>query len=79
MYQRKTFQKKEEEEGNIIKENNTPQGKFISTNIFIINLFLYKEKIKIRINEIQDNLKSNPIIYESMFVMNDFEKYLNIT
>ena len=72
-------QKDEEEEGNIIKENNTPQGKYISTNIFMIYLFLYKEKIKIRINEIQDNLKSNPIIYESIFVMNDFEKYLNIT
>ncbi len=71
--------KEKEEEGNIIKENNTPQGKFISSNIFIINLLLYLEKIKIRINEIQDNLKSNPIIYESMFVMNDFEKYLNIT
>ena len=69
----------EEEEGNIIKENNTPQGKFISSNIFIINLLLYLEKIKIRINEIQDNLKSNPIIYESIFIMNDFEKYLNIT
>ena len=67
-------QKDEEEEGNIIKENNTPQGKFISTNIFIINLLLYKEKIKIRINEIQDNLKSNPIIYENIFVMNGFEK-----
>ena len=67
-------QKDEEEEGNIIKENNTPQGKYISTNIFIIYLFLYKEKVKIKINEIQDNLKSNPLIYESIFVMNDFEK-----
>ena len=70
----KHFKQKDEEEGNIIKENNTPQGKFISSNIFIINLLLYLEKIKIRINEIQDNLKSNPIIYESIFVMNDFEK-----
>ena len=42
----KHFKQKEEEEGNIIKENNTPQGKFISSNIFIINLLLYKEKIK---------------------------------
>ena len=70
----KNFKQIDEEEKNKIKQNNTPQGKFISTNIFIINLLLYKEKIKIRINEIQDNLKSNPIIYESIFVMNDFEK-----
>ena len=70
----KHFNQKDEEEGNIIRENNTPQGKFFSTNVFIINLLLYKEKIKIRISEIQDNLKSNPIIYESIFVMNDFEK-----
>ena len=74
MNQRKNFNQKEEEEGNIIKENNTPKGKYISTNIFMIYLFLYKEKIKIRINEIQDNLKSNPLIYESIFFMNDFEK-----
>ena len=71
---------KEEEEGNIIKvnnnnnNNNTPQGKYISTNIFMIYLLLHKEKIKIRINEIQDNLKSNPLIYENIFVMHDFEK-----
>ena len=75
----KRFNQREEDEGNIIKENNTTKGKYISTNIFMIYLYLYKEKIKIRINEIQDNLKSNPIIYESIFVMKDFEKkYLNI-
>ena len=70
----KNFKQKDEEEKNKIKQNNTPQGKFISTNIFMIYLYLYKDKIKIRINEIQDNLKSNPLIYESIFVMNDFEK-----
>ena len=42
----KHFKQKDKEEGNIIKENNIPQGKFISSNIFIINLLLYKEKIK---------------------------------
>jgi len=58
----KNFEQIDEEEKNKIKQNNTPQGKFISTNIFMIYLYLYKDKIKIRINEIQDNLKSNPLI-----------------
>ena len=64
----------EEENDNIINKNNTPQGKYISTNIFMIYIYLYNEKIKVRISEIQDNLKSNPLIYESSFIMNDFEK-----
>ena len=64
----------EEENNNIINKNNTPQGKYISTNIFMIYIYLYNEKIKVRISEIQDNLKSNPLIYESSFIMNDFEK-----
>ena len=40
----------------------------------MIYILLFKDKIKIRITEIQDNLKSNPLIYERIFVMNDFEK-----
>ena len=40
----------------------------------MIYIYLYNEKIKVRISEIQDNLKSNPLIYESSFIMNDFEK-----
>ena len=40
----------------------------------MIYIYLYKDKIKIRVNEIQDNLKSNPLIYESSFVIKDFEK-----
>ena len=63
----------QEEENNII-EKNTPEGKYISTEIFMIYIYLYNDKIKIRINEIQDNLKTNPLIYENLFVMNDFEK-----
>ena len=63
-----------DEEEDIIKEKNTPQENYISQNIFMIYIYLYKDKIKIRINEIQDDLKSNPIIYESIFIMKDFEK-----
>ena len=64
----------QEEDNNLINKNNTPEGKYISSDIFMINIYLYNDKIKIRINEIQDNLKSNPLIYESVFIMNDFEK-----
>ena len=39
-----------------------------------ISIFLFDEKIKFKIIEIQDNLKNNPIIYESDFVMKDFGK-----
>ena len=70
----KKYAQEEEENNNIINKNNTPQGKYISTNIFMIYIYLYNEKIKVRISEIQDNLKSNPLIYESSFIMNDFEK-----
>ena len=68
----KAFNQKEEE--NMIKEKNTPNEKYISPNVFMIYIYLYEDKIKIRINEIQDNLKSNPLIYENTFYMNDFEK-----
>ena len=70
----KKYAQEEEENNNIINKNNTPQGKYISTNIFMIYIYLYNEKIKVRISKIQDNLKSNPLIYESSFIMNDFEK-----
>ena len=39
-----------------------------------ITILLFKEKIKIKIKEIQDNLKNNPILYESDFVMEVFGK-----
>ena len=67
----KKYAQEEEENNNIINKNNTPQGKYISTNIFMIYIYLYNEKIKVRISKIQDNLKSNPLIYESSFIMND--------
>ena len=64
----------QDEEEDKIKENNTQHEKYISPNIFKIIIYLYKDKIKMRINEIQDDLKSNPIIYENIFIMKDFEK-----
>jgi hypothetical protein len=63
---------KDEEEEDI--NNNTPDGKYIYMDVFSICIYLFRDKIKIRINEIQDNLKSNPSVYESIFMMNDFEK-----
>lgn len=39
-----------------------------------ISIFLFDEKIKFKIIEIQDNLKNNPTIYESDFVIKDFGK-----
>ena len=63
-----------EKEENIIKPEKTPEKDYIATNVFMIYILLFKDKIKIRISEIQDNLKSNPLIYESIFVLNDFEK-----
>jgi hypothetical protein len=39
-----------------------------------ITILLFEEKIKIKIKEIQDNLKNNPILYESDFVMEVFGK-----
>ena len=41
---------KQEEENNIIDKNKTPEGKYLSTNIFMIYIYLYKDKIKIRVN-----------------------------
>jgi len=39
-----------------------------------ITLFLYEEKIKFRIKEIENDLKNNPIIYETDYEMRDFGK-----
>ena len=46
------------------------------SNIFDldIKISLFKEKIKFKIKEIQDNLKNNPILYETDFEMNNFGK-----
>ena len=39
-----------------------------------VAMYLIEERIKFTIKEIQDNLKSNPLIFESSFVINDFDK-----
>jgi len=39
-----------------------------------INMILIEEKIKFLVKEIQDNLKNNPIIYETFLELNDFNK-----
>ena len=39
-----------------------------------ITLFLYEEKIKFRIKEIENDLQNNSIIYETIFEMRDFGK-----
>ena len=63
-----------DENNNEINNNNTPQG--FNKNIFTmdLNIYLYKDKIKIKINEIEDNLKSNYLMYESSFYLDDFNK-----
>jgi len=39
-----------------------------------INILLFENKIKFIINEIQDELQSNPLIYENYFTLEDFTK-----
>ena len=39
-----------------------------------ISIYLFEEKIKFIIKEIQDNLKSYPLIYEASLAINDFHK-----
>ena len=39
-----------------------------------ISKYLIEEEIKFIIKEIQDNFKSNPLIFEASFVINDFDK-----
>lgn len=70
-------QSKDNNEIEIKKLNdNTPKGKDVFLDIFIfgVNLYLFEDKIKIKISEIQDNLKANYLIYESNFKIEDFGK-----
>ena len=55
----------------------SPDGNNISENNFTfgINILLFEEAIKIKINKIQDNLKSNLLYYENLFYLTDFEKF----
>ena len=75
----------EEEEENIenneiinnIENTSTPCPEDKDLDIFTISLklLLYKEKIKIYINEIQDDLKTNYLEYEKVFTKDYFGKY----
>jgi hypothetical protein len=65
--------KKKEKE---TKSHNFTRQIQIKKDIFDmeINMILIEEKIKFRVKEIQDNLKNNPIIYETFLELNDFNK-----
>ena len=67
------IEQKEERE---IKNYLIQRKKTINKDIFNmdISILLFKEKIKFKIKEIQDDLKNNPILYESDFVMKSFGK-----
>ena len=42
-----------------------------------ISMFLFNEKIKFQIIEIQDNLINNPLLYENSLSLKDFKKISN--
>jgi len=65
-YNKKKKETKRSPDGNNISENNL---------IFGINILLFDEIIKIKVNKIQDNLKSNLLLYESSFDLIDFGKF----
>ena len=67
------IEQKEERE---IKNYLIQRKKTINKDIFNMDIaiLLFNEKIKFKIKEIQDDLKSNPILYESDFVMDSFGK-----
>ena len=69
----------EEEKANIMNRE-TKRGpdrkKIFGNNVaFGINILLFEEIIKIKINRIQDNLKSNLLFYESSFYLRDFTNF----
>ena len=70
------IEEKEEKEGKEIKSHSLQRKKSIDSNIFDfdINILLFNEKIKFKIIEIQDDLKNNPILYETDLEMNNFGK-----
>jgi len=79
-YCEREIKKEEKEKFNIKKKKETkrsPDGNNISENNFIfgINILLFDEIIKIKVNKIQDNLKSNLLFYESSFDLTDFAKF----
>ena len=62
-----------------IKSNTVQRKKTVNKDIFDIDItfLLFAKKIKINIKEIQDNLKNNPIFYETEFEMKHFGKLSN--
>ena len=66
----------EEKEEKEIKSYSLQRKQSKDLNIFNfdIKILLFEEKIKFKIKEIQDDLKNNPILYETDFEMNYFGK-----
>ena len=66
----------EENEEKELKSFLAKRKKNIDSNLFNfdIQILLFYQKIKFKIKEIQDNLKNNPILYETDFEMNNFGK-----
>jgi len=66
----------EEKEEKEIKSHSLQRKQSKDSNIFDldIKISLFKEKIKFKIKEIQDDLKNNAILYETDFEMNNFGK-----
>jgi len=69
----------EKEKANIMNREifRSPDGNNIFENYFIfgINILLFEEIIKIKVNRIQDNLKSNLLFYESSFYLKNFKNF----
>lgn len=70
----KIFIQKEDEEE--IKQHSFDREISIEEDDFNMNItiFLYEEKIKFRIKEIENDLQNNSIVYETDFEMRDFGK-----
>ena len=58
-----------------IRNTSTPCPEDLDVFTISLKILLYKEKIKIYINEIQDDLKTNYLEYESIFTKEYFDKY----
>ena len=62
-----------------IKSNTVQRKKTVNKDIFDMDItfLLFEKKIKINIKEIQNNLKNNPIFYETDYEMKHFGKLSN--
>ena len=76
---KKNSQKEENIEENEIQDENinssTPCPEDLDIFTISLKLILYKDKIKIYINEIQDDLRTNYLQYETIFAKEYFDKY----